>query len=628
MKLPQPLQSPLSRRLFAWALCAVVATILVESSAQLYFSYTEDVGGIRQNIRETLRYHLPSLGHGLYRMDEEQVRMDLDALLQDPEIAYLAVRGSSDLRNFKVEVGNSRITHAIFQSYRLSHRLPAGQSLPVGSLQVAIDLSEARARLWHNALVNLLSNGLAVLAVSLTILFLMHIGVTRHLHVMARHAAAIDLSRLDRTLKLKRLFRRQRPDEIDQVVHALNDLQIRLQEDIQQRTQIERRLQQAQKLESLGTLAGGVAHDINNVLGIILGQTELALASLPPDAPARERLELSLQGVDRAKDIVRQILAFGRRAEVQRRPVDIARAVKDSLTLLRATFPKTIELKTDIAGDSGRVIADPTEIQQVLMNLCNNAAQAMEGTQGTIFVSLQALTVERDDGEAKVGAPEGAYALLTVRDTGGGMDKETLERVFEPYFTTKDIGKGTGLGLSVVHGIVTGLKGAITVHSALGMGATFRIFLPSATDEKEAEPSESAAGLVSGGKERVLLVDDEELLVQTTGDSLEKLGYRVMRFYDSQKALDFFRENPEAIDCLVTDLTMPKLNGVNLAAAVQALRPGLPVVLCTGFSERLDETKSKRMGLSAFVMKPVLRAEMARVLRRVLDQRSQAAMPV
>lgn len=616
VNLPQPLKSPLTRRMLAWTLSVVLLTTMAESAFHLYFTYYEDVGGVRKSVQKTVRPHLSSLSYSLYRMDEIHLRLEMEALLQDPDIAYLAVWGAGDFRHFKAEIGQIQLPHEIRQSYRLVHRLPAGKGLQVGYLQISIDLSGARDRLWRNTAVDLITDGLAILAVSLAILFLLHMGVTRHLSVMARHAAAIDLSRLDKPLALKRFFHRQHPDEIDQVVQAMNNLQLRLREDIEQRLRMEHRLQQAQKMESLGTLAGGVAHDINNMLGIILGQTELALSSLPADSPVRERLELSLQGVDRAKDIVHQILAFSRRTELRRRPIEISRTVKDAMSLLRTTVPKTIELTVDLAPETGYVIADPTEIQQVLMNLCSNSAHAMT-KGGRLIVSLQRVMVDENETNSKIGAQPGNYALITVRDTGEGMDPKTLERIFEPYFTTKELGKGTGLGLSVVHGIIHGLHGFISAYSAPGMGSSFRIFLPIAPEEGEEAPS---AEILPGGNERILLVDDEDLVARTSEASLEKLGYKVTRFVDSHAALEAYRASPEDFDGLITDLTMPGLGGLDLVKSVREIRADLPVVLCSGFSESMDKIEARKTELGEFVMKPILRMELAKALRRALDR--------
>ncbi len=616
VNLSQPLQSPLSRRMLVWTLTTVVAVTLLESAAQLYFNYSEDVYRIRQNIGQELRHHLPPLSNGLYHNDDQKLRIELESLLQDPDIAYAAVWSTADLQHVRVQRGENRLPYPLYQSYRLVYRLPAGQPLPVGFLQVVVNLAEAHKRLWRNALVNISFNGLTILAVSLAILLLTHIGVVRYLHLMARHAADLDLNRLDRPLQIRRLFRRQRPDEIDQVVYALNDLQSRLREDILKRQQIERRLQQAQKLESLGTLAGGVAHDINNVLGIILGQTELALASLPPDTPARERLELSIQGVDRAKRIVHQVLAFSRRSDVRRRPLDIARAVQDALLLLHATIPKTIELRSDIENRGDVIIADPTEIQQVLMNLCGNAAQAMP-QGGTLFVNLLRVEISTEDLDAKIGAPPGSYSLLTVRDTGHGMDHETQERVFEPYFTTKEIGKGTGLGLSVVHGIVSALKGTITVHSAPGAGTTFRIFLPRAILDEDSTPPAVARPV----SEHLLLVDDDTPLLESLGHSLEKIGYRLTRCVDGEQALQALKHSPREFDALITDLTMPRLSGWDLAVAARKIRQNLPIILCLDLGESVHE---KQNDGSEFylVSKPVLRDELIHALRLIFDTKN------
>jgi PAS domain S-box-containing protein len=377
-------------------------------------------------------------------------------------------------------------------------------------------------------------------------------------------------------------------------------------------------LQQAQKMEAIGTLAGGIAHDFNNILTVILGCTELSLLDVPEDNPIYKHLAQVRQAGLRATDLVKQILAFSRQAEQERKIIQPGIIVKEALKMLRASLPSTIQIQQYIGKEQGLVMADPTQIHQILMNLCTNAAQAMREEGGILKVSLTNLQVGNEEAEQYSGLSPGPYVHLTVSDTGQGMTPEVRERIFDPYFTTKAIGEGTGLGLAVVYGIIKSYKGSVKVHSEPGKGSRFEVFLPrmdyAETGAKTEEPE-----LVPGGNEKVLLVDDEEALVYTVRKQLESLGYQVTARTSSQQALEAFRAGPGEFDVLITDMTMPHLTGMELSKQIKQIRSDIPILLCTGFSEMIDEEKAKKLGIQAFLIKPIARREMAETLRKVLD---------
>lgn len=386
----------------------------------------------------------------------------------------------------------------------------------------------------------------------------------------------------------------------------------------EERQMLESQLRQAQKLEAIGTLAGGIAHDFNNILSAIFGYTEMSIARSPEQSPVRRDLERILQAARRARDLVRQILGFSRmRPGQSRKPVRIGPVIREALAFLRALIPSTIEMKINIADDDSVVLADPTQIHQVITNLCTNAAQAMEESGGTLEVSLERTTVSPSSVAQLKELEQLDCLVLTVRDTGHGMDPATLQRIFDPYFTTKGQGKGTGLGLSVVHGIVRGHEGAITVNSTPGKGSVFQVYLPVVPGR--AETGDVEALPLPGGNERILFLDDEEPLAQLGQEMLESLGYEVNVGTDSVEALERFRKDPGRFDLVITDYTMPKLTGADLAAEMMRIRPGIPVILCTGYTERISQEKAKELNIRALLLKPLDRRSLADSVRKALD---------
>lgn len=390
--------------------------------------------------------------------------------------------------------------------------------------------------------------------------------------------------------------------------------------DITERKRLEEQLRQAQKMEAIGTLAGGIAHDFNNILGIILGYIDLVLMGANKDSQQSLNLLEARMAARRAVDLVRQILAFSRRNEDQRRALQISPIMKECLKLLRSTLPSTIEIqqKIDVVADSDMVLADPTQIHQVLMNLCTNAGHAMRQKGGTLEVSLSDINFRPEDIADLPELMPGAYLKLTVKDTGHGIDPVTLGRVFEPYFTTKEQGEGTGLGLAMVHGIVKHYRGAITVHSELGKGATFDVFLPKI--ESEADDDLDDIPAIPRGDESILLVDDEEGLLKVTSKMLENLGYKVTSRTSSIEALEAFRARPDKFDLVMTDQTMPHMTGAEFTKEILIIRPDMPIILCTGFSEILTPEKAKALGVKKFVMKPLVLNQIAETIRQVLDE--------
>ncbi|TYT75351.1 PAS domain S-box protein [Desulfobotulus mexicanus] len=394
---------------------------------------------------------------------------------------------------------------------------------------------------------------------------------------------------------------------------------VAVKRDVSLERSLERQLRQAQKMEAIGTLAGGIAHDFNNILFPIIGFTELALESLPQNRIEKKYLRSILTAAHRARELVWQILTFSRRNdEKEHSNVYVQSVVKEALKLLRASIPSTIEIRHDIESGDARVFADPTQIHQVVMNLCTNAYHAMEAG-GILTVELHTLNLTEDrPADLHPGIRAGAWQLLSVQDTGSGIDSATMERIFDPYFTTKEQGKGTGLGLATVHGIVTGCGGYIQVRSTPGKGTVFLVYLPVGTRDEGVRFTDDHEAVI-GGKGHVLLVDDETLIVEMLQDTLTGLGYEVTGCWSSIEALDIFRRMPENYDLLITDQTMPGMTGTVLAAEIQKIRKGLPVILCSGFSEALDREVLRKSGIVDCVMKPVIRKDIAKAVHMALS---------
>ena len=388
--------------------------------------------------------------------------------------------------------------------------------------------------------------------------------------------------------------------------------------DMTEQRRLEDHLRQVHKMEAIGTLAGGIAHDFNNILAAILGYTEMALEDVQDRPQVENSLQRVLKSAMRARDLVKQILTFSRKTEQTRNPISLSPVIRDTVQLLRASIPATIEILFKDTAVSDTVFASAVEVEQILMNLSTNAAFAMQISGGTLSVSLSDVDFGPDTSSGETDGSPAEYVQLTVTDTGTGMAPEVMKRVFEPFFTTKGVGQGTGMGLAIVYGIVKDLNGTITVESQIGVGTTFRVLLPKTVDpvKREVEGTARAAG----GSERILFIDDEEMLVEWGRAVLERLGYEVTASMGSAEALSVFSADVTRFDLVITDQTMPGMTGVDLAGEILRLRPDMPIILCTGHSEIVSPEEAHAAGIREFLMKPVARQEMARAIRRALGK--------
>lgn len=383
---------------------------------------------------------------------------------------------------------------------------------------------------------------------------------------------------------------------------------------------LETALAQSQKMEAIGTLAGGIAHDFNNILSAVIGYTELTLADIAKETHSHQNLEQVLIAGMRAKDLVSQILTFSRRdeSELQLKPIQVKPLVKEALKLLRSSLPSTIEIIQNIEPDLDNVMADPVQLHQIMMNLCTNASHAMDENGGRLTVGLSKTNLTQEDLQLNPDLKPGNYIKLSVQDTGSGISKEIIDKIFNPYFTTKDKGEGTGLGLSVVQGIVQSYNGAIAVYSEPGQGTTFNVYLP--TIKLAALKEKTDVVDLPTGREHILFVDDEPILVELSRQMLERLGYKVTTCTNGIDALAIFQQAPDDVDLVLSDLTMPKLAGDKLAAKMLQIRPDLPIVVCTGQGTKIPPNKAAEIGIRKVIKKPFVVQNIAKAVRDVLDE--------
>ncbi len=371
-------------------------------------------------------------------------------------------------------------------------------------------------------------------------------------------------------------------------------------------------------MESIGNLAGGIAHDFNNILFPIIGMSELILEDLEPDSLVYENAKEIYKAGNRAKELVSQILSFSRQTDHEIMPVKLQKIIIEVLKLCRSSIPTNIEIEQDIQQDCRSILANATQLHQIGMNLITNAYHAVQKTNGKITVQLKEFILEKNESYSLEVSP-GEYALLSVVDDGEGMSEDIKERIFEPYFTTKEQGKGTGLGLAVVYGIVKEFGGAIQVFSTIGTGTTFNIYLPLMKKNDNSKFLKVGVNIETG-HEHILLVDDEPSIARLVQQTLERLGYTVTARLSSIDALEVYKKNPNKFDMVLSDMSMPGMTGDQLAYEIKKIKPNMPVVICTGFSERINKEKAQEIGVNGFLMKPIMKSDMAQMIRNILDE--------
>lgn len=399
---------------------------------------------------------------------------------------------------------------------------------------------------------------------------------------------------------------------------------VAVKRDVTKEMMLERQFIQTQKMEAIGTLAGGIAHDFNNILTPIIGYAELLINELPKESSACECANEIIKASRRAKELTKHILDFSHQTEQEMKPIQLHLIVKEALNLLRAFLPTTIDIRQNIDSNSGTVLADETQMHQIVMNLCTNAEHAMRENGGVLEVTLKATDVEKNFVASTGDVKKGSYVKLGISDAGHGMDSVIVDRIFDPFFTTKKVGEGTGMGLAAVHGIVTSHGGAITVDSRLGKGTTFNVYIPKIKSVSAQETQ--LLQEIPGGDESILYVDDEEKIVILGRRILKKLGYKVTVRTNGMEALELFRTDPLRFDLVITDQTMPKMTGDVLARELMVIRPDIPVILCTGFSHTVTAEKAREIGIKEYLMKPIIPRVLGETVRRVLDEKGKVKL--
>ena len=386
------------------------------------------------------------------------------------------------------------------------------------------------------------------------------------------------------------------------------------------KNRLSKQLLQAQKMESIGNLAGGIAHDFNNILSVIIGYSELALIKSAAEPNSNHELQEILAAGHRAKELVTQILTIARKTDEEIKPIRIDTIAKEVLKFIRSSIPVTIDIQRSITSNS-LIMANATQIHQVIMNLCTNAAQAMEDTGGILTVEVEDLTIDTSSPLSQEGLPPGKYVQVRVADTGVGISPHILDSIFEPYFTTKEPGEGTGIGLALVHSIVESYKGRIFVESKLGEGTTFTIYLPISKQQRPSR-DEYVPEEMPAGNEKILIIDDEEAIAKMYSETLERLGYHTTITTSSLEALELFGAAPDDYDLVITDLTMPKLTGDRLAVEVLETKPDIGIILCSGYGMKIPKERVAELGISALAVKPFVKGELAKLVRQVLDEKN------
>lgn len=598
--------------LYSW-IASSLSIILVCIVFMIY-----DIQSMKMTIRKNLVLNADtvaaSCGSSLFFNDKSFAKQFLKGLEANPHIMRAAIY---DVNDTLFAEHTQEIDSTVLQKFLEIQRPVKFNKQKVGYIVIRSDLDLLNQRVYKAIMI-----GFIVFLVSIGLSMLLsarlNLSVSKPVEELVAKSRIIS-DKKDYSIRAKKF----KNDELGKLTDSFNEMLAEIQSRdsalklaMQDQKSTEYQLRRAQKMEAIGTLAGGIAHDFNNILAAVIGYTEIVYDDLTVGSPEHNALKEVLHAGERAKSLVNQILTFSRTQEKEHKPIHIRPVIQEALNLIMASLPSTIRIHTELESDD-YVMGDPTQIHQVIMNLCTNAGHAMQDHGGTLFVSLKNRELDSDFSLAHPEIQAGNHIEIAVSDTGHGMPEETQEKIFDPFFTTKKHGEGTGLGLSVVHGIVSNCHGMINVYSEPGKGTTFKVYLPAFRPRKTR--SFQVERFIPGGTEHIFIVDDEPALANVMHQQLEKLGYSVTHSTNSQKAFELFKTAPDQFDLIITDMTMPGLTGDRLARKILDIRPDLPVIMCTGFSATLSRETALSLGIKEYIMKPVIKTELARIVRKVLD---------
>ena len=562
----------------------------------------------------------------LYNFDNQQAMQVIEGLMINPNIEAITIRDrflpqSISLSYKRDDQGHLTVsTNPAPQSPLLDTHAIEHQGQEIGSIEILFTDRYIRKALRQTLLSKLTALFFLTSILSFALFFMLRLTVIEPLRRLEKFALSIDKDGIVEASFDDKAFAKEVRHVHQAMLDMLNQLRSRIQELSESQQALKKNetlLQQSQKMEAIGQLAGGIAHDFNNVLSGIIGYTEIMLLNEPDGTVRKKQLQQVLSGGRRAKDLVKQILAFSRNTQSEKKPFELHELVEEVLALLRVSIPVVIELQHDILRDCGKVLADPSQFHQILMNVFTNASHAMEKTGGTLKVTAHPIDTLPDKLKNSGLNTQSSFVEICISDTGTGIEEDVLDRIFDPFFTTKEKGKGTGMGLSVVYGIVKNMEGTILVDSTVGVGTTFSIYLP--TIESTNKPAQTVPRRIApNGVGTIMVVDDEEMIVDVLRILLEQMGYRTAIFTRSFDALQAFEAHPDSYDLIITDYAMPGINGIELVDRCIEIRSSIPILLCTGFSDKIDDKLAKSRGVKAFVYKPIDRAQLTRLLDTLL----------
>ncbi len=649
------ISNPIDRRLVAGVLFFSGVVILILTSIQLYIEYRRNLSEIDLQFRRIDQSFKKPLSEAVWVLDENGIRNLLEGMLQLRDITYLEAWEGGRL---VIAAGDSKAPRSIRKVIPLTYRYER-KNRHIGNLVVTADLSGVYDRLADRFVLILLVQGMEILLVAGFILLIFRFFVTRHLTAIGEYLKRLDLKTPPEPLVL---HRKQHKDELSLTVGAINEMtanlfsayeeiarelearksaearlkaayaevekriaertaalseaKSKLEAEIREREAVEYQLRQRHKMEAIGTMAGGVAHDFNNILGIIIGYAEITAEDLTHDNPAHGNLREIIDASLRGRDVVKHLIAFTRKGALDRKPVSIADIIRETKQLVRASTSKAVEVRVKTGEDIPAVSGDGNELRQLLLQLAKNAAEAMDAEGGVLTFEAGERNIPPEKA-AKLDIEPGPYVYLAVQDTGPGIPPAKQDRIFDPYFTTKDPAVYSGMGLSIVRGIIRRHDGAIDVESVEEGGTTVTVFFR-AMRQAVLQPLPEAAPPMGQG-EHILLIDDEPALAAVGRQLLETLGYRVETATDPRYALDRFREAPHRFDMVITDMSMPFITGDVLSKKMLSIRANIPILLCTGYSAKIDSSTALAAGIRGYVEKPLNRNELAAAVRSALS---------